>query len=117
MHLVLHTTNRGDIVEVVNTVGSTLPGADGLGDWTFHGSTDGPETQASDQVSALNLRSRRLLLTTNSDENAMAAPASIGFSRPAAANGSAAMLYANAQNKLPLMVANVLRASRIASGA
>ena len=26
-------TKRGDIVEVVNTVGSTLPGTDGLGDW------------------------------------------------------------------------------------
>ena len=26
-------TKRGDIVEVVNTVGSTLPGDDGLGDW------------------------------------------------------------------------------------
>jgi lipoprotein-anchoring transpeptidase ErfK/SrfK len=27
------TTKRGDIVEVVNTVGPTLPGTDGLGDW------------------------------------------------------------------------------------
>nr|WP_234904129.1 Ig-like domain-containing protein [Mycolicibacterium frederiksbergense] len=26
-------TKRGDIVEVINTVGSTLPGSDGLGDW------------------------------------------------------------------------------------
>ncbi len=26
-------TKRGDIVEVVNTVGSTLSGVDGLGDW------------------------------------------------------------------------------------
>jgi lipoprotein-anchoring transpeptidase ErfK/SrfK len=26
-------TKRGDIVDVVNTVGSTLPGTDGLGDW------------------------------------------------------------------------------------
>ena len=28
-------TKRGDIVEVANTVGSTLPGTDGLGDWNI----------------------------------------------------------------------------------
>ncbi|BBZ59652.1 L,D-transpeptidase [Mycolicibacterium monacense] len=28
-------TKRGDIVEVVNTVGSVLPGTDGLGDWNI----------------------------------------------------------------------------------
>ena len=28
-------TKRGDIVDVVNTVGSTLPGTDGLGDWNI----------------------------------------------------------------------------------
>jgi lipoprotein-anchoring transpeptidase ErfK/SrfK len=28
-------TKRGDIVEIVNTVGSTLPGDDGLGDWNI----------------------------------------------------------------------------------
>jgi len=28
-------TKRGDIVEVVNTVGATLPGGDGLGDWNI----------------------------------------------------------------------------------
>jgi lipoprotein-anchoring transpeptidase ErfK/SrfK len=28
-------TKRGDLVEVVNTVGSTLPGTDGLGDWNI----------------------------------------------------------------------------------
>jgi lipoprotein-anchoring transpeptidase ErfK/SrfK len=28
-------TKRGDIVEVVNTVGPTLSGADGLGDWNI----------------------------------------------------------------------------------
>jgi lipoprotein-anchoring transpeptidase ErfK/SrfK len=28
-------TKRGDIVEVVNTVGSTLPGTEGLGDWNI----------------------------------------------------------------------------------
>ncbi|ULN44794.1 Ig-like domain-containing protein (plasmid) [Mycolicibacterium crocinum] len=27
------TTKRGDVVEVINTVGPTLPGTDGLGDW------------------------------------------------------------------------------------
>ncbi|MGX9787210.1 L,D-transpeptidase [Mycobacterium sp. MMS18-G62] len=30
-----NNTKRGDIVEVANTVGSTLPGADGLGDWNI----------------------------------------------------------------------------------
>lgn len=40
----------------------------------------------------LKLRSRRLLLTTKTDENAIAAPASMGLSSPAAASGSAAML-------------------------
>jgi lipoprotein-anchoring transpeptidase ErfK/SrfK len=28
-------SKRGDIVEIVNTVGSTLPGVDGLGDWNI----------------------------------------------------------------------------------
>lgn len=28
-------TKRGDIVEVINTVGATLPGVDGLGDWNI----------------------------------------------------------------------------------
>ena len=30
-----NNTKRGDIVEVINTVGSTLPGIDGLGDWNI----------------------------------------------------------------------------------
>jgi len=30
-----NNTKRGDVVEVVNTVGSTLPGTDGLGDWNI----------------------------------------------------------------------------------
>jgi len=30
-----NNTKRGDIVEVVNTVGGTLPGLDGLGDWNI----------------------------------------------------------------------------------
>lgn len=29
------TTKRGDLVEVINTVGGTLPGTDGLGDWNI----------------------------------------------------------------------------------
>lgn len=41
---------------------------------------------------AENRRSRKLLVTTNTDENAIAAPASIGLSRPAAASGIAATL-------------------------
>jgi hypothetical protein len=28
-------TRRGDVVQVVNTVGTTLPGTDGLGDWNI----------------------------------------------------------------------------------
>lgn len=40
----------------------------------------------------LKVRSRRLLVTTNTDENAIAAPANMGFSSPAAASGNAAML-------------------------
>lgn len=39
-----------------------------------------------------NRRSRRLLLTTNTELNAIAAPASIGLSNPAAARGRAATL-------------------------
>ncbi len=38
------------------------------------------------------LRKRRLLLTTKTEENAIAAPASIGFNRPAMASGIAATL-------------------------
>jgi hypothetical protein len=38
------------------------------------------------------LRNRRLLLTTNTEENAIAAPASIGFNSPAMASGRAATL-------------------------
>jgi lipoprotein-anchoring transpeptidase ErfK/SrfK len=30
-----NNTKRGDVVDVVNTVGSTLPGTDGLGDWNI----------------------------------------------------------------------------------
>lgn len=30
-----NNTKRGDIVQVVNTIGSTLPGTDGLGDWNI----------------------------------------------------------------------------------
>jgi hypothetical protein len=28
-------SKRGDVVEIVNTVGSILPGTDGLGDWNI----------------------------------------------------------------------------------
>lgn len=30
-----NNSKRGDVVEVINTVGSTLPGSDGLGDWNI----------------------------------------------------------------------------------
>src|SRR5699024_6780597 len=71
---------------------------------------------ASD-ASARNRRRRRLLPTTNTEENAIAAPAIIGLSSPAAASGIAATLYPNAQNRLPLIVPSVRRESRIASAA
>lgn len=35
---------RGDIVEVVNTVGGTLPGIDGLGDWNIPWTSGAPVT-------------------------------------------------------------------------
>jgi lipoprotein-anchoring transpeptidase ErfK/SrfK len=34
-HWFYDNSKRGDIVEIVNTVGSTLPGTDGLGDWNI----------------------------------------------------------------------------------
>ena len=46
----------------------------------------------------------------------MAAPATMGLSSPRAATGMATVLYANAQNRLDLMVDSVLRDSRMASG-
>src|SRR5690606_40331032 len=46
----------------------------------------------SDQTAALNLRRRRLLVTTNTDEAAMAAPAISGLSSPSAASGIAPTL-------------------------
>lgn len=49
-------------------------------------------TGAAARVSARNVRSRRLLDSTNTLDNAIAAPAIIGLSRPAAASGTAAML-------------------------
>src|SRR5690606_28015395 len=76
--------------------------------------------QAVDGASVARLRKerrRRLLPTTNTLENAIAAPASIGFSSPSAASGIAAVLYAKAQNRLPLMVERVRRDRRIASAA
>lgn len=51
-----------------------------------------PTGYAVAQTAARNLRSRRLLATTNTEENAIAAPAIIGLRSPAAASGSAATL-------------------------
>src|SRR5699024_1903211 len=65
-------------------------------------------------VAGLKPRNRRLLVTTKTEEKAIAAPASMGFSRPAAASGRAATLYAKAQNRLPLIVPRVRRERRIA---
>ena len=48
-------------------------------------------------------RSLRLLVTTKMLERPIEAPAINGLSRPAAANGLAAMLYAKAQNRLVLI--------------
>ena len=54
------------------------------------GVVTGPREGCTD--TARKRRSRRLLDTTNTDENAIAAPAISGFSRPAMASGSAATL-------------------------
>ena len=62
-------------------------------------------------------RSRKLFVTTKTELAAIVRPASIGFSKPAAASGIAATLYANAQNRLPLITARVRRDSRMASAA
>ncbi len=56
------------------------------------GAPRGPRPCAADQWVGRNLRRRRLLLTTNTEENAIAAPASIGLSRPAMASGIIATL-------------------------
>ena len=56
-------------------------------------------------------------MTTNTLENAIAAPATTGDNRPDMASGMAATLYANAQNRLPLIVPSVRRDRRIASAA
>src|SRR5664279_3231867 len=72
---------------------------------------------AGEPECGVNRRNRRLFDTTNTELNAIAAPAIRGLSNPSAANGSAAMLYANAQNKLPLIVRRVARDNSIASPA
>src|SRR5690606_38395386 len=62
-------------------------------------------------------RSRRLFVTTRTELSAIAAPAIIGLSRPVAASGIAATLYANAQNRFCLMIRNVAREMRTAAAA
>src|SRR2546427_5080978 len=62
-------------------------------------------------------RRRRLFVTTKRLDAAIAAGAIIGLRSPATASGIAATLRANAQNRFPLIVRSVLRASRIASAA
>ena len=52
----------------------------------------GRRSRSALQGSARKRRSRRLLVTTKTEENAIAAPAIIGLSRPAAASGRAATL-------------------------
>src|SRR5690606_13103600 len=64
-----------------------------------------------------NRRRRRLFSTTNTELKAIAAPASIGASRPRAASGIAATLYAKAQNRFVRMTPSVLRERRTASPA
>ncbi|CAN5499904.1 hypothetical protein BH10ACT8_BH10ACT8_15900 [soil metagenome] len=51
-----------------------------------------PQVAADPPVTAANLRSRKLLDTTNTELSAIAAPAMSGLSRPEAANGNAATL-------------------------
>src|SRR4029453_974748 len=69
------------------------------------------------QARGVKRRSLRLLETTRTELNAIATPAIRGLSRPAAASGMAAMLYANAQNRFPLIVRSVRRERRMASAA
>src|SRR6266540_3942636 len=64
-----------------------------------------------------NRRSRKELVTTKTLEKAITAAATIGLRYPATARGIAATLYAKAQERLPLIVRRVRRASRIASAA
>lgn len=52
----------------------------------------GQDLAPSSSAQAAKRRSRRLLVTTQTEEKAIAAPATIGFSRPAAASGTAATL-------------------------
>lgn len=75
---VAHLTGRGHA-----PVGRRSPLAEAAG---------GPGGEAVGQSAALKPRSRRLLPTTKTEEKAMAAPAIIGLSSPAAASGSAATL-------------------------
>ena len=51
------------------------------------------------EVTPVKRRRRMLLRTTLIDENAIAAPAIIGLSRPDTASGMAMVLYPNAQNR------------------
>ena len=52
----------------------------------------GVQVPRGNQAKERNLRSRRLLVTTKTEEKAMAAPAIIGLSSPATASGIAATL-------------------------
>jgi hypothetical protein len=77
------------------------------------GSPDQDVTRERD----LNRRNRSEFATTNTDEKAIAAPASIGLSNPKAAKGIIATLYAKAQKRFPLITLKVLRERRKASTA
>ncbi len=71
-----------------NSLGpARIPGA------PFHDGTVRPQSLLlARRVSYVNDRSRRLFVTTKTDENAIAAPAIIGSSSPATASGMAATL-------------------------
>lgn len=79
----------------VPTVGYACPGWSGAGGGRVSALAAGvlvsPDSCAG-SFAAVKPRSRRLLVTTKTEEKAIAAPASIGLSRPAAARGSAATL-------------------------
>src|SRR5690349_22606365 len=64
-----------------------------------------------------NRRKRREFVTTKTELNAIVRPAIIGLSRPKAASGMAATLYAKAQKRFPLIVRRVARESRTATTA
>jgi hypothetical protein len=59
------------------------------------------QTARGADAAGWNPRSRRLLVTSNTELNAIAAAAISGLRNPRGASGIAAVLHPNAQNRLP----------------